>query len=107
MHFFPAQLSRWPANPVETTAQMNDYVCTPWHASPGSAPFCVTGDATEAPSTLLWGDSHALQLVPGFAAVLKRAGPGMVIATKDACPPVTGLDRVGNSLVRYRLPHGQ
>ncbi|MGF1552617.1 MAG: acyltransferase family protein [Paracoccaceae bacterium] len=42
---------------------------------------------------VLWGDSHAGALMPGFAATLAGAGlPGAAVA-KTACAPLLGIDR--------------
>lgn len=45
------------------------------------------------PTTLVWGDSHAMHLVPGLNAVLGHEYP-MAQATKSACAPFINLAQV-------------
>lgn len=58
--------------------------------------LCVIGaeSTTGAADFLLWGDSHALSLLPGFEIAAKRLGLSGVFAGSSACLPVAGLQRV-------------
>ena len=44
------------------------------------------------PSFLLWGDSHAMALVPGFDKNAKKYGLSGFILTHSSCPPLLGID---------------
>nr|WP_256372998.1 SGNH hydrolase domain-containing protein [Pseudoruegeria sp. HB172150] len=43
---------------------------------------------------LLWGDSHADAMSPGFDKAAADAGKAIAVATHLACPPVIGIERV-------------
>jgi len=45
-------------------------------------------------ATILWGDSHAAQWVPGIGAAAKRAGERIGYYGICGCPPIVGLERV-------------
>jgi peptidoglycan/LPS O-acetylase OafA/YrhL len=49
----------------------------------------------EAADFLLWGDSHALAVLPGIDVAAHKAGRSGLFAGKLACPPLLGLDRAG------------
>ncbi|TMJ19817.1 MAG: acyltransferase [Alphaproteobacteria bacterium] len=50
------------------------------------------GAGTGAPRILLWGDSHAAQLMPGIRDLAARgAGIHIVQVSKTSCPPVLGF----------------
>jgi peptidoglycan/LPS O-acetylase OafA/YrhL len=55
--------------------------------------LCRIGAADGRPDFLLWGDSHALALQPGFELAAARAGLTGLVVTKHACSPLLGLDR--------------
>ena len=44
------------------------------------------------PLVLVWGDSHASDLVPGFRALQEKTGLRMAQFTASLCPPIEGLD---------------
>jgi hypothetical protein len=54
------------------------------------APECWPAAGSASPVTLLWGDSHAAALYPGFANVLAHepGGRGLAQFTKARCPPM-------------------
>ncbi|AWW72808.1 acyltransferase [Erythrobacter sp. KY5] len=56
------------------------------------SPACTLGTPTEAPDTLLWGDSHGVELayVLGEQAALR--GEALVQRTRGSCPPALGYD---------------
>jgi hypothetical protein len=56
------------------------------HVVPGKC-----GDESVRPSFLLWGDSHAMTVVPAFDINAKRYGLSGFIATHSSCPPIIGL----------------
>lgn len=49
------------------------------------------GDPKTAPSFLLWGDSHAMALVPGFDEKAKKYGISGFILTHSSYPPLLGI----------------
>jgi hypothetical protein len=56
---------------------------------------CVEHDATLAggrPLVLLWGDSHAAHLYPGFLHKKESLSFSLAQLTKSACPPILDLD---------------
>jgi peptidoglycan/LPS O-acetylase OafA/YrhL len=50
-----------------------------------------TGNAAQ-PLVLLWGDSHAADLVPGFRALQPKTGWRMAQYTASLCPPIEDVD---------------
>ena len=44
------------------------------------------------PLVLIWGDSHAADLIPGFRALQSHAGLRLAQYTASLCPPIVGLD---------------
>lgn len=75
------------------------FTCAPWRPAQATRSYCLIGAADSAPRTLLWGDSHAAQFVPGFAALLAHGNESMIVAVKDACPPIAGVLRVSNAIL--------
>ena len=55
------------------------------------------GEAKATPSFLLWGDSHAMALVPGFDKNGKKYGLSGFILTHSSAPPLLGIYKT-NSL---------
>ena len=53
-------------------------------------PKCRTA---EAPEIAVWGDSYAMHLVQALASVEPR--PGVIQATRGACPPILGVAPYG------------
>ncbi len=98
-HMAPQEFARRKTPPASEAA-LDAFSCTPWRAPGGGATLCKIGDASAEPDALLWGDSHAMHFAQGFALRLKRDGGAMLIAVRDSCPPLTGVWRVSNALVR-------
>jgi peptidoglycan/LPS O-acetylase OafA/YrhL len=98
LHLEPARFQSWP--PTAETAPWPNLVCTPWQSTEAARPYCLLGTATNVPHSFLWGDSHAEHLLPGFAALLAHQHESMVVAAKDACPPIAGVLRVSNAFQR-------
>jgi len=74
--------------PVHTEAQNR---CT--GSTPGIAtdPSCTLGDASKPADTILWGDSHALAMLPAVAAVFAEHKDAVAFAERGACPPLLGV----------------
>lgn len=53
-----------------------------------------------APKVLLWGDSYAAHLTPGFLALQKDQDFALVEMTMTGCPPVSGYDEPGRANCR-------
>jgi hypothetical protein len=54
--------------------------------------LCSYGPQTRgAPSAVLWGDSHALALLPAFEALGERMGVRVYFAGRSACRPLPGF----------------
>lgn len=72
------------------TAPFNPYV----HCDERPAgEWCQLGNATTAPTTLLWGDSHMLAWAPALEAVYRERKQKAVFVPVAACPPLVGLTR--------------
>ncbi|WP_197077585.1 acyltransferase family protein [Hyphomicrobium sp. 99] len=56
----------------------------------GSGRGAETGDA------LLWGDSHALAIIPGLQAYVEKAGKRVVVSAHPGCPPLIDVIFSGN-----------
>jgi peptidoglycan/LPS O-acetylase OafA/YrhL len=48
------------------------------------------GSTNSAPNVLIWGDSHAMAVLPVIDAICKETGDAAVAATHAATPPVIG-----------------
>lgn len=55
---------------------------------------CIMGDADGPLDFLLWGDSHARALMPGFALAAERSERSGLAALFSACSPIIGIRRV-------------
>ena len=53
--------------------------------------LCRYGPANAAPRALLWGDSHALALLPAFESLAGREGIQVFFAGRSTCRPLAGL----------------
>ncbi len=58
---------------------------------PASRRCAVQPSSTDF-TAVLWGDSHAAQLIPAFRRAVEEAGIGGRIITKAGCPPLPGFD---------------
>jgi peptidoglycan/LPS O-acetylase OafA/YrhL len=58
---------------------------------------CRTGNE---PSILVWGDSNAMHLVPGLAAV--KGDKDIMQATKYVCGPMLGISPLGTAVATYQ-----
>lgn len=45
-----------------------------------------------APFVLVWGDSHAADLLPGFRSLQSQAGVRLAQYTTSSCPPILGME---------------
>lgn len=59
-------------------------------------PPCKLGSQAAQPGFVIWGDSHAAAILPGFENALLRADQSAVAFTKSGCPPLPGLWRADN-----------
>jgi peptidoglycan/LPS O-acetylase OafA/YrhL len=100
-HGFP---SRWPstvvgldhkfADDVETASRYRTCFLGADQTPQDFASECVDPAAGHEgqPLVLLWGDSHASDLMPGFRALQTKTGLRMAQFTASLCPPLEGLD---------------
>ncbi|WP_150123557.1 acyltransferase family protein [Halotalea alkalilenta] len=54
---------------------------------------CVIG-ANVSPDTVLWGDSHGVELAYALGEALKQEGRSLKQVTSSACPPVAGFSHI-------------
>lgn len=54
---------------------------------------CVIGAAGAAPTALLWGDSHGVELAWALGQEYAARGEALIQRTRGSCPPLTGLHR--------------
>lgn len=54
---------------------------------------CLIGEVSARPDFVVWGDSHAGALTPGFRTMAAAQGAAGVVIRKNACPPLLGIDR--------------
>lgn len=64
---------------------------------PENAPPCRIGSPEATPDTVIWGDSHAGALLPGFDDWLRAKGHGALAFTKSGCVPLLGVARADKS----------
>jgi peptidoglycan/LPS O-acetylase OafA/YrhL len=60
-------------------------------------PSCILGDKAAPINAILWGDSHALAMLPAVDAEFARHHEAAVFAHRSGCPPLVGAyvpDRV-------------
>lgn len=57
----------------------------------GRAPPCKLGDKVTAAETILWGDSHALAMLPAVDAAYARHHESVIFAQHGGCPPLLGV----------------
>ncbi|HWA70550.1 MAG TPA: acyltransferase family protein [Rhizomicrobium sp.] len=101
------------------TSDFSQRCVAPRYAEPilsGNA--CVLGAGTEAPSVLVWGDSHAARIAPALAPVLSAAHKRLRLVAIGGCPPLprarlfTANDapypkcpQFGQTILRYLAQH--
>ena len=58
-----------------------------------SGGVCEFGQVQESPARkiLLWGDSHALMLVPAFESLSNEHGARLYFVARSSCPPLLGV----------------
>jgi hypothetical protein len=54
-------------------------------------PPCKLGDTTAPVDTILWGDSHALAILPAVDAAYAEHHEGAILAQRGGCPPLVGV----------------
>ena len=62
--------------------------CITGQAAPSNA-RCILG-ADVAPTAMVWGDSHGVELAWALGEVLGRQGQAMIARTHPSCPPALG-----------------
>lgn len=82
--------SRFPAE-VTRMAEARDDFSPARGRCHDSDDTCTLG-ATAAPSSLLWGDSHGVELAFVVADLERRHGRAILQRTRSSCPPVLGYD---------------
>lgn len=100
-HGFP---SRWPATiigldhdfakDIETAGRARTCFLDADQTANDFGGECVDPAAGHAdqPVVMLWGDSHAADLMPGFRALQAKTGWRLAEFTASGCPPVKGLE---------------
>ena len=72
--------SRFPTYTADQTRCRN--------TSPERTPSCKLGDNSAAVASVLWGDSHALAILPAIDAAYERHHEAAMFAEQDGCPPL-------------------
>ena len=73
-------------------------ICLPLSGTKGlPANTCRIGLAGGATATMLWGDSHAETMFPGFSQFAALNNQGVLAVTMHGCPPLAGLDLNGRA----------
>jgi peptidoglycan/LPS O-acetylase OafA/YrhL len=54
-------------------------------------PSCRIGDSTAPVEAILWGDSHALAMLPAVDAAYAKHHEAATFAQEDGCPPLLGV----------------
>ena len=103
----PSWLQHWPANVVAMTSMSKDSLPAASFRRPmptGSSWPRGTfemGFGAGTTDTVLWGDSHAEALIPGFASYSKKSDQPVIVATHPGCPPLADVTFYGG---RYSAP---
>jgi peptidoglycan/LPS O-acetylase OafA/YrhL len=74
---------------------LNENICRPRFGGLGE--YCQQFDPTLPVTTALLGDSHAAHFLPGLGAVLASRGETAVHLGQTGCPPLIGIERLGQS----------
>lgn len=53
-------------------------------------PACILGDKTASINAVLWGDSHALAVLPAVDEAFARHHEAVILAEQGGCPPLVG-----------------
>nr|WP_047165401.1 acyltransferase family protein [Sphingomonas sp. Y57] len=64
-------------------------------SSSAGLPACVLG-AAAPPSTMVWGDSHAVELAYVLSRIEAQHGRSLVQYSQSSCPPIAGYDPPGD-----------
>lgn len=65
---------------------------------PETCIFPASHDKKEHVDILIWGDSHADALMPGFVKAARELNLTGLISAKAACPPLLGIERTDKRL---------
>lgn len=89
---FPPQVARY-AQAKQDFSPRRDACLS--NAIGGERPECTIG-ADVAPSALLWGDSHGVELAWVLGEAMGRRGEALMQRTRGSCPPVIGYRVAGD-----------
>jgi hypothetical protein len=62
----------------------------------GARPECTLG-ARVAPTTILWGDSHGVELAWAISENMAQRGEALIQRTRGSCPPMLGYGPIANA----------
>lgn len=90
-------------SPFRATCHRSDETNLPVEAS------CLFGDVTVRPDTVIWGDSHGVELAEAFGPFLARRNRSLQQITYSSCPPVQdfssplqkGCEDFSKAVLRY------
>jgi peptidoglycan/LPS O-acetylase OafA/YrhL len=74
--------------PTQTADQLR---CKETSPEMSKGPACVLGDASAPITALVWGDSHAVAILPAINAVAARHRQAAMFAEMGRCPPLLGV----------------
>ncbi len=60
----------------------------------GARPLCTLG-ARVPPTTILWGDSHGVELAWAISEDMMQRGEALIQRTRGSCPPILGYGTAG------------
>jgi peptidoglycan/LPS O-acetylase OafA/YrhL len=87
--FSPQVLAALEASSGENPLRQKCFTATVQDVTTGH--LCRIGDPTAPPDFILWGDSHALALMPAIAEAARRGGRAGFFAGRTGCPPLQGV----------------
>ncbi|EAQ28148.1 putative membrane-located cell surface saccharide saccharideacetylase protein [Erythrobacter sp. NAP1] len=56
------------------------------------SPACTLGSGSDAPTAMLWGDSHGVEIAYVLGEQASARGEALVQRTRGSCPPAIGYD---------------
>ncbi|HEX3912607.1 MAG TPA: acyltransferase family protein [Steroidobacteraceae bacterium] len=86
--------------PSDTADQMR---CRNTFPEDAQAPVCKLGDKSAPVEAILWGDSHALAILPAVNAVYAQHHRAAIFAEEGGCPPLLGVHVRDFSTAESRL----
>ncbi|MBS0234626.1 MAG: acyltransferase [Proteobacteria bacterium] len=98
----PAWFHTWPKEVIALGAHGRDPKLASFFGPPASRKqgwpkgIFLVGDGSSIPGTFLWGDSHAMAMLPGMKDYLNATRRRILISADPSCPPLINVSFHGD-----------